>query len=93
MSNMRKKFILCVCLLTVTVFISTKTVYGQTASVNIENVHQWITKHFSKNEMPPFSFVYDGRNSETFIKKWKYSSYKEESKDPDVGETHFYIFG
>lgn len=89
MSNLRKKFILCVYLLTVTVFISVKPVYGQTASINVENVHQWITKHFSKNETPPFSFVYDGRSSETFIKKWKYSSYKEESKDPDVEKFFF----
>lgn len=30
----------------------------------------WITQHFEKNKIPPFSFVYNNNASATFISKW-----------------------
>ncbi|MBQ6287307.1 MAG: alpha-galactosidase [Bacteroidales bacterium] len=36
----------------------------------------WIEKHFSGSTTPPFSFSYDGRHSDSFLKKWKFSKTK-----------------
>ena len=32
-------------------------------------VYRWVEDNFAKNKIPPFSFVYGGRNSDTFITK------------------------
>jgi len=50
------------------------------------NVHQWVEKNFAKNTMPPFSFIYGGKNSKTLITKWDYSAEAKKSTDPDVEE-------
>ncbi len=54
-------------------------------------MHQWVKEHFAKGKVPPFSFVYGGKNSENFIKSWKYSAEKMSSADPDV-ETSVYTY-
>lgn len=84
MSSMYKKLILYAYFLAAIISAAAAPVYGQTSPANEKNVHQWITKHFSKNKIPPFSFVYNGMNSETFITKWEFSSRKEECTDPNV---------
>jgi len=57
---------------------------------NSENkAHQWVEKHFAKGEIPPFSFVYGGKNSDSFIRNWHYESEKVSSKDPNVEERVF----
>ena len=37
-------------------------------------IHLWISDHFAEGKVPPFSFVYGGKNSDTFITKWKFST-------------------
>ena len=49
-----------------------------------EDVSKWSTTSFAKGKIPPFSFVYDGKASSSFIKKWKYSLQKETSDEPEV---------
>ena len=56
-----------------------------TDSKSITEVHQWVGQHFAKGVIPPFSFVYDGKNSDSFIKGWKYSAeiLKSENKNEE----------
>lgn len=37
------------------------------------DVHYWVEQNFAQGKIPPFSFIYGGRNSNSFIKKWKFS--------------------
>ncbi|MEI6048459.1 MAG: alpha-galactosidase [Bacteroidota bacterium] len=46
-------------------------------------VHQWVEQHFAKGKVPPFSFVYGGNSSDSFISKWQYSAEKIKSSEPD----------
>ncbi len=48
----------------------------------------WITAQFAKGKTPPFSFVYGGKDSGSFIKKWKYTA-ERKTKREDVSE---YVF-
>ncbi len=49
-----------------------------------DDVSRWITSSFAKGKIPPLSFVYDGKASSSFIKKWFHSLQKETSDDPRV---------
>jgi len=53
------------------------------------NARQWVKQHFAKSKVPPFSFVYGGKNSDSFIRNWQYSAEKLKSADPDVEESVF----
>lgn len=55
------------------------------------NVHDWIQQHFSRNHVPPFSFVYGGKDSKNFITHWKYYSEQLKSSDPGV-EKYLYTY-
>ena len=35
---------------------------------------QWVDTYFAKGVVPPFSFLYDGVPSATFLKKWNFTS-------------------
>lgn len=48
------------------------------------DVHQWVEQHFAKGKVPPFSFMYEGKSSDTFIKNWRFNAEKGESIDPNV---------
>ncbi len=37
-------------------------------------VNSWILKNFSKNQVPPFSFTYGGKDSKSFIRSWEFRS-------------------
>jgi alpha-galactosidase len=50
-------------------------------------VHQWIMQHFSKGILPPFSFIYGGRKSDTFIQNWVCTAEKLKSSEPGTEET------
>jgi len=54
-----------------------------------KSVNHWIENNFSKGVIPPFSFLYGGKNSDTFIRKWQFSAEKPESASPDMDE---YLF-
>jgi hypothetical protein len=43
---------------------------------------QWREQHFAKGVIPPFSFVYGGEKSDSFIKNWQYQSKKIVSSEP-----------
>jgi alpha-galactosidase len=49
----------------------------------------WINKNFSKGRIPPFSFVYNGKHSDLFIKAWRY---KKEKLAPVKGGSNRYRF-
>jgi len=36
----------------------------------------WLNESFSRDFLPPFSFIYDGRHSSQFIRDWRFSSKK-----------------
>ena len=55
-------------------------------STNAE-LHQWVEHHFAKGKIPPFSFVYGGKSSNSFIKNWKFSAEKLKSTEPNTEKT------
>ena len=52
-------------------------------------VQQWVEQHFAKGKIPPFSFVYGGKNSNNFIKNWQFSAEKIKATEPYSEETVF----
>ena len=46
----------------------------------------WLLQNFSKDQVPPFSFNYDGKNSNDFIKSWKFH---QEQKALDAARTEY----
>ncbi len=50
-------------------------------------VFQWVKDKFAKNKTPPFSFVYGGKSSDTFIRNWQYKAENVTSAIPDVEES------
>ena len=48
------------------------------------DVKRWMEEHFAKGKVPPFSFVYGGKKSETFIKNWQYKSEKLPAEEPQT---------
>jgi len=51
------------------------------------DVHKWVEQRFARGKVPPFSFVYGGKSSDSFIKTWTYSAEKTKSADPLVKES------
>jgi len=47
------------------------------------DIKKWISGHFAKGKVPPFSFVYGGKNSDSFIRKWGFRA--EKLKPSDAG--------
>jgi alpha-galactosidase len=39
-------------------------------------VEAWLDANFSRNVLPPFSFVYDGRHSSEFLRDWQFTKEK-----------------
>jgi len=79
-------------LLTVSILLFSGIAFGQDTSTTSKskiNVHKWVGQHFAKGVIPPFSFVYDGKNSDRFIKNWQFSSEKLNSKKPNEEESVF----
>jgi len=52
-------------------------------------VHQWVAQHFAKGMVPPFSFLYGGKSSNSFIKNWQFSAEKLKSTEPNAEVTVF----
>jgi alpha-galactosidase len=50
---------------------------------------KWVEQHFAKGKIPPFSFLYGGKSSDTFIKSWQYQAVKLKSKEPNAEETQY----
>lgn len=45
---------------------------------------QWINETFARGKTPPFSFIYDGKDSKNFVGTWTYSSKKLVSTEANV---------
>ncbi|MBW8325088.1 MAG: alpha-galactosidase [Prolixibacteraceae bacterium] len=46
------------------------------------DAHQWVKQHFAKGKIPPFSFVYGGKNSNSFLKNWQFKAEKLLAVEP-----------
>ncbi len=53
------------------------------------DITSWVKDNFGKNKVPPFSFIYGGRNSDTFIKQWDYKVEVIKSQDTLTNESLF----
>jgi len=75
-------YYLTICMLLLTgITFSTGKAIGRTG--NHTDVCRWADQHFAKGKVPPFSFVYDGKSSDTFIKNWQYKSEKIVTAEPN----------
>lgn len=54
---------------------------------NRVDARQWIKDHFAKGNIPPFSFVYGGKDSDNFIRNWQYRAKRLKSTNSNVEET------
>ncbi|CAG4999506.1 hypothetical protein DYBT9275_02243 [Dyadobacter sp. CECT 9275] len=52
------------------------------SSGRAQTVDQWVLANFAKGKVPPFSFVYGGRDSRLFIGKWKFKAEKAVTTGP-----------
>ena len=53
--------------------VCAQSVFSQTAT-SVNDARQWTQQRFAKGVIPPFSFVYDGKKSDSFIKDWQYKA-------------------
>jgi alpha-galactosidase len=70
-------------------FIEVRTANCQENSKPVKadtNTHNWVEQHFAKGKVPPFSFMYGGKSSRTFIRSWDHSVEIKKSTDPNVEE-------
>ena len=58
----------------------------QGVSSNCLEVRSWVNQHFAQGVVPPFSFIYGGKSSGTFIRNWSYHAEKSKTKTPDTEE-------
>ena len=79
-------------LIVIVVFFTVNQVYsqpiGKTSASEFDGA-RWVSQNFAKNKIPPFSFVYGGKDSKTFIKNWNFNSVVLPKKNPGIQETQF----
>ena len=56
---------------------------------NSIDVHKWVKRNFAKGQVPPFSFIYGGESSGTFIKKWRYEKRRLETIESNIEKSVF----
>ena len=83
-----KKFFVAVVALLCAVSVSAQTSQRIAVPTSVE---KWITSTFAKGKTPPFSFVYDGVNSQQFIRKWQHSLQMQESAEGVVKYVATYL--
>lgn len=54
-----------------------------------ETVKLWVEEHFTKNKIPPFSFMYGGNSSDSFLRSWQFSSEQLKTENNEFIE---YVF-
>ena len=59
--------------------------FSQTTG-SVEHPKRWMEKRFAQGVVPPFSFVYGGKKSDSFIRNWQYQSEKLPSTEPNHGK-------
>jgi len=82
---MYKIIVIALILISANSMAFSNTVSGSGADA--AGVKKWISRHFAKGKLPPFSFVYGGINSDTFIRSWGYHSEKLKSSEVNSEET------
>lgn len=60
-----------VCIISIFLMTALAGING-TAAGKATGIERWITASFAKGKLPPFSFIYDGQESDSFIRSWKY---------------------
>ena len=76
---MNIKFLSLVSLVSVVFYLP---IFSQTI-LPVDNPKQWMEQRFAKGVVPPFSFVYGGKKSDSFIRNWQYRSEKIASSEPN----------
>ncbi len=54
-----------------------------------EAVKLWVEEHFAKDVIPPFSFMYGGKSSDSFLRSWQFSSEMLKTETPELTQ---YVF-
>ncbi len=70
-------------------FFLGKSVNCQSSSYVLHSkskANSWVDKNFTKNKVPPFSFVFGEKKSDTFITKWDYNADRKEAADMNINE-------
>ena len=75
---MKKTFIFILLLLSPTLLLAQSVDKMNARPIQVE---KWIDNHFGKGKRPPFSFVYDGKPSSSFITRWNHSIQKQKAAD------------
>jgi alpha-galactosidase len=57
---------------------------GQSGISDNQDICKWVEQNFAKGKTPPFSFVYGGKKSDSFIRNWQYKSDKLKTEDSDI---------
>lgn len=71
MQSISKKYWCIACCL---LWESYGTLFARSIPLSFQgDTRSWIMENFAKGKVPPFSFVYGGKPSATFITKWSYS--------------------
>ncbi|MFI5193762.1 MAG: glycoside hydrolase family 36 protein [Chitinophagales bacterium] len=68
-----RSVLICLLLLRLTGPLSAQAGDRMEGPVDVES---WITGSFARGNIPPFSFTYDGKPSDGFIKRWNYRAEK-----------------
>lgn len=83
--NLKRVLRLVVCLAAAFMLMPNDALAQATQKIAVPtDVGKWITSTFARGKVPPFSFVYDGKPSAEFIRKWKHSITREESEQEGV---------
>jgi len=83
MEKIMKKYIYIIIL----ILLCPVLIYSQTADNVVAG--NWVKQKFAKGSVPPFSFVYGGKMSDSFIKTWDYKAEKLKSDEKNVENSVF----
>ncbi len=78
-------FFFCLCLMIIGLTLLTGFAGGhpeQSVSSGNMEVKKWVDQHFAKGVVPPFSFLFGGKSSASFICNWQYHAEKVKSGEP-----------
>lgn len=83
--NLKRVLRLVVCLAAAFMLMPNDALAQATHKIAVPtDVGKWITSTFARGKVPPFSFVYDGKASTEFIRKWRHSISRQESAQEGV---------
>lgn len=83
--NLKRVLRLVVCLAAAFMLMPNDALAQATQKIAVPtDVGKWITSTFARGKVPPFSFVYDGKPSTEFIRKWRHSISRQESAQEGV---------